>query len=95
MKFSTAMLKGYKKVGGKQCAKNYQRGDAVCAHGAANLAVFGKADLTREPHGIDAFPTFSEEMRAFRNAWDIDVVDLNDEGMPWEHIYGMARAAGV
>lgn len=100
MKFSDAMLKGYMKVGGKQfteggssvvgSARYFPKGDdparpsCVCAVGAANLG-FGRA----------ANKDGDCEGASFHRHWGVDVADLSDEGMPWEHIYGMAVAAGL
>lgn len=105
MKFSTAILKGYKKIDGRQCVDFYavdSRGNnspaiedvyACCVMGAANLALSG------DPHHSDLDFRWREK---FEDAWGIDPASLNNnrefcdlEPFPWEHIYGMAVAAGL
>jgi len=95
MKFSEAILRGFEMVGGKQCKGYYcpreddpRKPGAVCVLGARNLCLTG--DATEEP-GRFTDPDSDD----FCDAWGIHPSTLNDEGMPWEHIYGMARAARV
>lgn len=91
MKFSEAMLKGYEMVGGRQCKNVFHRGnpfdpDSVCVLGAVSLGDHGNA------LGGHIGWSFSA---AFKCKWGVYPANLNDEGMPWEHIYGMAVAAGL
>lgn len=85
MKFSTAMLRGFEKVEGHQLNNGRIYDDidapkAACAIGAARLG--GYPD-TSSPLG-------------FLDVWNVGVHELNDdEKLPWEHIYGMAVAAGL
>lgn len=102
MKYSTAILRGFKKVGGAQCVNHLYEGHdivptAVCVNGAALLALHGSAEFDDDGPATAALSDMSD---AFLAAWGIDPVDLNNglgdmPGLPWEHIYGMARAAGV
>jgi hypothetical protein len=90
MKYSEAMLKGFEMVGGKQCKDEFYLGSketptAICALGAINLGADGNAASTY-PHDF---------VRRFTEVWGEDPQFLNDGGMPWEHIYGMAVAAGL
>jgi hypothetical protein len=93
-KFSTAILCGFKKVDGRQYFKDYcdrrhddpTRPRAVCVLGARNLCVNGNATNTTG---------MVPQSMAFFDAWGEYPDELNDDGMPWEHIYGMARAAGL
>jgi hypothetical protein len=96
-KFSSAILCGFKLVDGRQHIggySNHAHGDslAVCVLGAGNLC------LTGVPRGSLESMDFEE---AFKKAWGFNPAALNDgrledsEPMPWEHIYGMARAAGL
>lgn len=83
MKFSEAMLKGFEMVGGKQCRGTYTEWDIYLrpvAHCALGAAIAGGWK------GADA---------GVQRAWGICVAELNDKGMPWEHIYGMAVAADL
>ena len=91
-KFSSAILCGFKEVGGRQQLGTFSDGAsdarcprAVCVLGAISLCLNGDA----ESMGYGDFP------QLFADAWGIAPQDLNDEGMPWEHLYGMARAAGL
>lgn len=89
-KLSAAILCGYKLVDGKQHFGDYANkdGSAVCVLGAVNLC------LTGDPRKEYVGPLAADQDR-FRKAWGDWAEDLNDEGMPWEHIYGMAVAAGL
>ena len=99
MKFSEAMLKGYQKVGGRQCRDHYYVGgsnknpQAVCVNGAISLARCGVAepnDISPLKHRLQNWDS------AFVGAWGIHPQELNDDNkLPWEHIYGMAVAAGL
>jgi hypothetical protein len=95
MKLSEAILKGYERVGGRQCKHAYyengtpSRPEAVCVMGAVSLALSGNAA------GDVVNPFAHKGVQAFVVAWDMAPSALNDEGMPWEHIYGMAVAAGL
>lgn len=94
MKFSEAMLKGFRKVNGHQFFGGYYADRpggfprSVCVLGAANLGAYG------DPWSYP-FHTGCGAVDRFANAWGLKPQDLNDEGMPWEHIYGMAVAAGL
>ena len=96
MKFSEAMLKGYEMVGGVECHDGYFAGGtprkpvALCPLGACNLAVTGNALGTNEFLSMR-----HPDVKQFRRVWGEHVMDLNEAGMPWEHIYGMAVAAGL
>lgn len=95
-KFSDAILCGFKKVGGKQrqflfCTGDPKRPTACCVRGAANLCEFGSA----VPEGNAQLERDWSRINDFYGAWGLSPDSLNDEGMPWEHIYGMARAAGL
>jgi hypothetical protein len=94
MKYSEAMLKGFEMVDGKQLKKGFvaYRTDtntpvAACAAGAVQLGLTGKRTRT--------FSDASGFRFDFNRKWGVDPSVLNDEGMPWEHIYGMTRAAGL
>ena len=92
LKLSSAILCGFKKVDGKQyfgdfCAGEPHKPSAVCVVGAVNLCLTGNARNQSE------MPL--EEFDKFEEAWGERAYKLNDEGMPWEHIYGMAKAAGL
>lgn len=88
MKFSDAMLEGYKQVNGRQCrgVSNRIRGGKIVAHCAVGAAVAGGMSYGKA---------------AFANIWLADhwgdtAVAFNDrDKLPWEHIYGMARAVGL
>lgn len=87
MKFSEAMLKGFQMVDGKQIKGSYFKFDGrdvigCCAMGAVSLG------SNRRLSRVD----FD---RNFQCAWGLPSDVINDEGMPWEHIYGMAVAAGL
>ena len=98
-KFSSAILCGYEKVGGKQHVGGYCRGDpekpaAVCVLGARNLCRTGSATVEEGEAQSNA------ECDRFKRAWGFLPQHLNDgmygaDRLPWEHIYGMARAAGL
>lgn len=89
MKFSEAMLKGFEKVNGRQ-AFNGQllaKDGSVCINGAANLAYTGDATTWAE-----------ETLRAcgaFADVWGEAPDLLNNNGLDWTEIYGMAVAAGL
>jgi hypothetical protein len=97
-KFSSAILCGFKKVDGRQHFGDYCPSDedphdptSVCVLGARNLCLTGSA---KNAAGM------VHHQRAFYEAWGLYPDDLNDgdgamPSMPWEHIYGMARAAGL
>lgn len=97
MKISEAMLKGYKKVGGQQSRGRYflgtdeRRPTAVCASGAILLGATGKASPDDAPINVSLIPQYD----SFTNEWGFHISHLNEDGMPWEHIYGMAVAAGL
>lgn len=93
MKISEAMLKGYAKVGkqafGKYCTGDPRRPTAVCAAGAANYALRGKA--------TDDGELFNNEYAAwndFTREYGFTVAEVNDNRMPIEDIAGMLRAIG-
>lgn len=94
MTYSEAMLDGFTKVGGKQHKRTYYGGAdpsnpaSVCVMGAINLSLTGAA-YTSDYEMRDRF------YDRFERAWGIPPTELNDEGMPWEHLYGMAVAAGL
>ncbi len=98
-KFSEAILCGYAKVNGRQHIGGYSNNAsgaalAVCVLGAGNLCLSG--DVWR----TDASSRFE---KAFTRAWGFNPAALNDgrlssgisEPIRWEHIYGMAVAAGL
>ena len=92
MKFSEAMLKGYEKVGGKQWHRGYcpikdsmRAPTRVCVLGAINLAEYGNVS------GSSGW-NFA---KAFYRQWGVLPEELNDEGLHWTEIYGMAVAAGL
>lgn len=94
MKASEAILKGYAMNDGRQCI--YTRHDSsgrMCVAGAFEMAVDGK------PWAWGHEGQWSEFATAFHKQYGISPVDLNNndghEPFPWEHIYGMARAAGL
>ena len=85
MKVSEAILRGFEKVNGNQIRYTFFEHDrhgrvvGCCVMGAASLGGAGGQRFGRP----------------FREAWGIHPTALNDRGMPWEHIYGMAVAAGL
>lgn len=97
MKYSEAILDGFKAVGGRQCRKHYYppgerdptKPTAVCILGALNLGSCGSAyrNYHNGPGNV-----FAE---AFERAWGFPPQELNDDGMAWEDLYGMAVAAGL
>jgi hypothetical protein len=98
MKFSEAILKGYKTNGGRQCVDALEDGAGrMCVAGAYNMATQGAPKAICDEEWSKSFQRFAAE-------WGIDPVVLNNnyqdrgdtnEPFPWEHIYGMARAAGI
>ena len=100
-KFSSAILCGFKKVDGRQHFGDYcpEEDDprypwSVCVLGARNLCLTGSAK------NLGNSSDFEADTMAFYKAWGVFPDDLNDggcamPGLPWEHIYGMARAAGL
>jgi hypothetical protein len=98
MKFSEAMLKGFQAVNGRVCRDcGYRQGavDApvsVCAIGAAMFGANGYAAV-RDVYELAMQDDFTA---AFYAEWGVDIRELNDElGLPAEHLYGMAVAAGL
>lgn len=103
MKYSAAILKGFKAVDGRQCKNELARDErgrpaqgathphSVCVQGAALLATVGRADWDYGP----ADNLVDGASDRFETVWGIHPVDLNNGGMPWEHIYGMAKAVGL
>lgn len=94
MKFSEAMLKGFEKVDGRQCVGKMRTRDAdgcinaFCAVGAALDTEKGQEDLLAQE-------AFLMAHAAMKYAWGFGPMELNDShNLPWEHIYGMARAVG-
>lgn len=95
MKYSAAMLKGFRRTNGRQWKgggyvpgnkpEDYYRPEAVCVLGAINLAL---TDFIIAEAGWD----FAEK---FEKVWGIPPTELNDEGMSWVHLYGMTVAAGL
>jgi hypothetical protein len=92
VRLSEAILEGFKKVNGKQCKGVYYRGSfdvprAVCASGAVNLATLGHAYTSgRQSRRIRS------QINAFHRAYGTNLVVLNDSGVDWRDIYGMAKA---
>lgn len=91
MKYSDAMLKGFKKVNGRNCRHVLAEGGdreptALCVNGAANYGRNGS------PY---SFTGLSRAHTQFMKAWGFMPHVLNNNGLPWEEIYGMARAAGL
>jgi hypothetical protein len=99
MKWSDAVIKGYKVVNGKQCRgalRSYKtvKGElvlnAVCVIGAAQLG--GKA--LADKHGTDYEGPAA--CKLFKKKVGIGVIDLNDNyKMKWEDIVGIAKAEGL
>lgn len=103
-KFSEAMLCGFEKVDGRQWFGDYcprtDKGESpasVCVLGAVNLCLRGNARRASIIRANRADPLSDTQFAsAFREAWGMCPDDLNDDDqMPWEHIYGMAKAAGL
>lgn len=103
MKYSEMILEGFRRVDGRQTKDWFYEGGmstnplAVCVNGAANLALYGTSTPSNGPVEDDEV---NQGCLAFEEAWGIHPTTLNDgdekmEGLPWEHIYGMARAAGL
>jgi hypothetical protein len=95
-KFSDAMLKGFAATNGKQCKDELFLGDPrkpsrVCVNGAVCFGLTGTANFWVGSAG-DELIRWS---RSFAVAYGAAPHELNNEGMPWEHLYGMARAAGL
>lgn len=97
-RFSTAILCGFKKVDGRQHFGDFSNRDeralAVCVMGAAALCETG------DPHTTDHDEAYrcraAEASDIFRVVWGLWPTEANDsEQLPWEHIYGMAVAAGL
>lgn len=83
MKYSEAMLKGFEIVGGRQCREVYvQTNDA------------GKP-VAYCVNGAAMAVGYSGSTYLFYETWGCLPHVLNDQGMPWEHLYGMAVAAGL
>jgi hypothetical protein len=97
MKASEAMLMGFARTDGRQCGTTYYSGGSmsaprtVCVLGAINLARCGCA----VPAGLHSYDQQDRFSQTFEKAWGIPPQDLNDAGMPWEHLYGMAVAADL
>lgn len=86
MKFSEAILKGFEQVNGRQC------------HGRASEWIDGKpfAYCCFTAASVGSIENLDRALREFKRAWGIGVITLNDDyNMPWEHVYGMAVAAGL
>lgn len=85
MKYSEAMLKGFEQVNGRQCKEAMHE---INCHGmvVAHCALGAIEAGGREDGGFVA---------VFYDAWGVAPHHINDEGMPWEHIYGMSVAAGL
>lgn len=95
-KISDAMLEGFRRVGGSQIKGRHFQGSpvapvAVCASGAVLLGTFGCAEPDTTDAHYELLPTFVH----FQHEYGITISDLNDAGVPWEDIYGMAVAAGI
>lgn len=95
MKLSKAMLKGFEMAGGNQCKYEYCEGDptapqAVCAIGAAALAICGNA----EAEWKDAFP-FHKQVKIFYAVIGIPIPHLNDKDMSIPDIAGIAASIGL
>jgi hypothetical protein len=89
--FSAAMLRGFERVEGNQVRGHYVDGGwnnptGCCVMAAVSLGSGG--DVRDRDYRW-------EFANAFRKAWGVFPADLNDNGMPWEHIYGMTVAAGL
>src|SRR5665213_4039598 len=93
MKVSEAILKGYKTNGGRQIVNSRHDDGRMCVSGAFEMAMDGSPWVW----GHDA--EWSEFAHAFRAEYGVDPVELNNNDgrtpVPWEHIYGMAVAAGL
>lgn len=88
MKFSEAMLKGFEKVDGRQCRGAF----FSSCDGKISYCVLGAVTAG---HNSKNFHMWPEDAGRFSDAWGFAPSALNDQGMPWEHIYGMAVAAGL
>ena len=92
-KLSELMLEGYSMVGA-QCEGQEYEGDspfnpaAVCAIGAAQLALTGRASGYG---GADFFA----QLDRFEDSVGFTVADLNDRGMSIPDIAGIAAAEGL
>jgi hypothetical protein len=89
MKFSEAMLKGFEQVNGRQCKYDFAlpvmgKPEAFCVLGAVSAG-----------RGALGYSFWYADTDKFVRAWGVRPNALNDQGMPWEHIYGMAVAAGL
>jgi hypothetical protein len=90
MKYSEAMLKGFEKVEGRQCKDALYEGDSprrpvsVCVNGAVALGMSGSA-----------WNVPTRWSRKFEEAWGERPLMLNNAGLDWTELYGMARAAGL
>lgn len=94
MKYSKAMLKGYETNEGRQCA-HVLRDDsgAMCVHGAINMGQHGHAEYNYgDEVERDKRLAFMEK---FEEVWGDRPHTLNNAGLDWMDIYGMARAAGL
>lgn len=90
MKYSEAMLEGFKKVDGKQCRGLFvkMRNGKVIACCVLGAIYEGRGDDTTV--GARTFEA------AFEREWGVSPVELNDKNlMDWRDIYGMAVAAGL
>ena len=107
MKFSEAVLKGFEQINGRQCvgtlAMNKKGGLPGIGKLPYRCCVMGAAAIgaTGNPYGEE-----QDWRLEFKGAWGIDPAELNNnrdqlyygkktEPFPWEHIYGMAVAAGL
>lgn len=99
MKFSTAAIRGFKKVDGRQCTHWLFDGEspeaptAVCVNGAACLGSSGNAWNFSNWNSDGVAERFREE-------YGFTQVELNNgqkgaEPMDWQDIVGMAKAIGL
>jgi len=94
MKFSEAVIKGYSdpRIQGRQCVKSLYRskdgrhsdrpvgGGSACVVGAAILG-------SRSDYGCDTMGLWERT--------GVDAVEMNNEGMDWRDIVGIAIAEGL
>lgn len=96
MKFSEAVIKGYcdPRIEGRQWIKNFADDEVnptqVCCLGAANIALTGTPFVNNQ-----LLPQWVLWRDQFWNRVGVNPADLNDEGMDWRDIVGIAIAEGL
>lgn len=97
MKPSEAILTGIIATNGRQMTRVYFGGadpckpNSVCILGALNLGGGGCA----VPMGSASYAAKNDFCDEFLKVWGVEPQQLNDEGMPLDHLYGMTVAAGL